>query len=61
MFIVKCVNLEIGWVVYKMSYNGWVYKIVLMFYTPCYTQYGKLPKNLNILDTEQKLLKMWVG
>jgi hypothetical protein len=21
MFIVKCVNLENGWVVYKMSYN----------------------------------------
>ena len=20
----------------NISYNGWVYKIVLMFYTPCY-------------------------
>lgn len=49
MFIVKCVNLEIGWVVYKMSYNGWVYKIVLMFYTPCYVQYGLRTKNINKL------------
>lgn len=31
-----------------------------MFYTRCYSQYGKLPQMLN-WNTEQKLLKMCDG